>query len=795
MGEHGSNPQSSPLSNAIGALRRRYGVIVIGSGYGGAISAARLAQAGHDVCVLERGKEWPSGEFPEDGESVAREVKTHDNPLGLYEYVRGDDVDVLSGNGLGGTSLINANVAIKPADSVFRDPRWPAAIRDGSDDLEPHYNAVAAMLQLAEARPPCDSDLAKVAAHARSSVGRPGSFQRLQLAVNFDRYDNQPNHVGVTQSPCTLCGNCVTGCNYRAKNTLPMSYLPLARSHGAEIYCQVEVDFLLPAGDRGYHVFVTYRPERGEPVPQVLHARVVIVAAGVLGTSGILLRSRARGLALPPGLGSCFSGNGDLLGIGYNNDIRTNAVGLDEPDGCASDGAVGPTIMSMLDYRHRESRDEQFIIEEGAIPRALVRALRRVMPKAALFDGDDTDTGFRDKAKELARVVRDLVRDDPGGALNHSMIYLGIGHDGADGRIVLGHDGNARLLWGSAPDRGNFAKLSDEMRALVAELGGTYIPNPRGSELLGDNEVTVHPLGGCPMADDSRSGVVNDRGQVFDPNAASADGIHPGLYVADGSIIPTSLGVNPFFTIGALAERIAERFNAEHPDPIAPIAADIPAPPVAPLPIGLEFTEHMRGFCTPSVVDASSPGEFASAEQLAKWEGGREFHFRLTIMTEALEAFLISPQREADAVGYVAACMLGGRRQVSGGRFQLFVDHGARKLMRYRLRFTDEDGERYLLDGHKIIHDDPGIDAFEDLTTLYTTIRQGWSADGPVVAQGILRVHFGDFLEQLTTFRIRHLGDQEDAWPWLARFGAFFFGELWESYVKPQWDQDAYRAA
>lgn len=781
------------ISNKYDEMRPRYGVIVIGSGYGGAITAARLAEAGHDVCVLERGKEWRSGEFPEKGEDVFHELRSKDHPLGLFEYIRGDEVDILCGNGLGGTSLINANIAFEPGQEVLGHPRWPRALREES--LGRYFERAADMLQIAEVHSPSGTHLAKVSAHERSAKGRPGSFRLLKMAVNFDRYTDEPNHVGVIQDQCTLCGNCVTGCNDRAKNTLIMNYLPLARQHGAEIYAQVEVEFVLPARGGGYHVFTRYRASPdAEPVDKVLHARVVIVAAGVMGTLGILLRSRARGMALPRKLGQCFSSNGDLLGIGYNNDVRTNAVGLVRGTSVDSDDAVGCTIMSAIDYRNRSTLEEQFIIEEGAIPRALVGALRRAMSATSLVAGQDTDSGLRDEAGELARVAHDLVHESSGGALNHSMIYLGIGHDGADGRVILGHDGQARLLWGAVPDRPIFRSMSEEMRALVAGLGGTYIPNPRGSKLLGNNEVTVHPLGGCPMGDDRDRGVVDHAGRVFDPRGAQGDTTYEGLLVVDASIIPTSLGVNPFLTISALAERVADIFNSTHPEPVEPATQDIPAPVVADLRPGLEFSEDMRGVCTRAVVDAGSPDEFAHAADIAEQEGGGKLDVHLTIYTDDIEAFLASHAHEACAEGYIDAPMFGGRLPVEQGKFNLFIE-GMVKEIRYHLEFMGTDGQCYSLEGYKTIHDDPGFDLWADMTTLYTTIRRGWSPAGPVVAQGILRVSVKDFLVQLTTFRIRHTHDTSVIAHWLARFGAFFFGELWETYVKPQWNFVLERAA
>lgn len=140
-------PRINQLSNDPRNIKDRYGVIVVGSGYGGSITAAPLAAAGHAVCLLERGKEWIPGSFPDELGEVIKEIRTQRNPLGLYDYLVGDDQDVLVGNGLGGTSLINANVVIRPDTELFQSERWPQALREAAakGELDPHMTRVIAM--------------------------------------------------------------------------------------------------------------------------------------------------------------------------------------------------------------------------------------------------------------------------------------------------------------------------------------------------------------------------------------------------------------------------------------------------------------------------------------------------------------------------------------------------------------------------------------------------------------------------------------------------------------------------
>jgi cholesterol oxidase len=545
-----------PLANPIQELRARYGAVVIGSGYGGAIVAARLAPY-TSVCVLERGREWTPGEFPDTLANVVRELRTSAHPLGLYDYRVHDEVDVLIGCGLGGTSLINANVVAPPDADVFEDPRWPPEIRQARDrgQLDAYQTVVRQMLQVA--RYPSDQPpLRKVEALRRAASVRGADFGLLDVAVNFTRYTDRPNPWGVPQRLCTLCGDCITGCNVRAKNTLAMNYLPLARQSGAHMFTQIEVDFLTKRPSGGYLVQYTHHAGQGQPERRgVLHAEMVIVAAGVLGTPQILLRSREQGLVVSETLGHHVSTNADVLGFGYNTDWQTDVLGFGAIPDERAQIRVGPTILSMADYRGAVPTvpiPQRFVIQEGAIPRALVDFLRVLLP-TILRRGEDTDRGPRDRLREAVRIARDLVGYDPQGALNHSMVYLGMGHDAGDGVLVLDPKGRVRLLWKRDGDREIFTTIDAEMRGHTAALGGTYFPS---AAVLGQKLVTVHPLGGCIMGADADSGVVDHRGRVFDP-ADGATAVHPGLFVADGSIIPTSVGINPLLTIAALAERIA----------------------------------------------------------------------------------------------------------------------------------------------------------------------------------------------------------------------------------------------
>lgn len=548
-----SGPPRPPLSRAPSQLAPVYDVVVIGSGYGGAVMAARLAP-GRSLAVLERGKEWSPDAFSSGLADTLAQFRTASAPLGLFDYRAGGTVDVLSGNGIGGTSLINSSVVLAPDRDIFA--RWPQAIQaayasGAMDGFEARVRSMLGVDTIAEG-----DALRKNWFHLSTTAARKRHGAQVQarptpIAVNLRRYQGQPNAQGVWQAACTHCGDCVTGCRIGAKNSLDVNYLPLARSGGAQIVGRIEVDWIERLPDGRWKVHYLARLENGAPFHGSVIATSVVLAAGALGSTQILLRSQARGLALSPALGSRFSTNGDLLGLAYNTKVQTNVMGFGAAPAPFGLSRVGPTITSMADYRASNTPVAQrYLIQDAAIPSALVDALRLAMPLAA--------PGGSDFAA-LQRIARDAATRRSDGALNHSMVYLGIGHDSASGKVELDAHGNARVLWPGILKEPFGQRMRAEMALHAQAFGGRYADSPRASPLFGGVMTTVHPLGGCPMADRIEDGVVNADGQVFNPHGA-AQAVYPGLRVIDGAIMPASLGANPLLTIAALAERAAERY-------------------------------------------------------------------------------------------------------------------------------------------------------------------------------------------------------------------------------------------
>jgi cholesterol oxidase len=229
-----------------------YDFVVIGSGYGGAITAARIAGANINpkpsVCILERGKEWAVGSFPNSLDRIIAEQRSNLNPLGLYEFLTYRDISVVKGSGLGGTSLVNANVAIVPDRETFSLAGWPKPL--GYDELQPYYNRARATL---DAQPhPRAAELLKVQALARRARELGKVAAALDITVNFQA--GKPDPFGLPRPACNDCGDCVTGCNVGAKNTLHENYLPMAAMAGAEIYTQTKVEWIEKVPGGGWRI-------------------------------------------------------------------------------------------------------------------------------------------------------------------------------------------------------------------------------------------------------------------------------------------------------------------------------------------------------------------------------------------------------------------------------------------------------------------------------------------------------------------------------------------------------------
>ena len=766
------------LSKPLSELKPEYDALVVGSGYGGGVAASRLARMGFKVALLERGEERVPGEFPDTPVEAIQQsqVESDDGRIGartaLFDLRVGDDINVLVGCGLGGTSLINANVSLAADPRVFEDPVWPAGL---GEHLEEGYARARAMLK-PRPYPEGDADyplVNKLFAMGLAADALGTGLQRPPLNVAFE---SGHNPAGVWQPACNLCGDCCSGCNTGAKSTTQMNYLPDAEAFGAEIFCGVRVRSVSARAGGGWNVHYLpqgYGREKFDAEEPIVSARIVVLAAGALGSTEILLRSRSRGLSLSSRLGKGFTGNGDVLAFGYNNDRAIDGIGFGEQSAAYdfrrdSRKPAGPCITGLIDLRATRDVEEGMVIEEGVIPGGIATFLPAIMAAAAAAFGNDTDKG--DWFSEKAREVESLVRGAYHGAVNHTQTYLVMSHDGADGEMRL--DGDRLVVdWPGVGSRPGFQRVSDKLRAAVAATGGTYVPNPIWSRIFRHDLITVHPLGGCGMGADAERGVVDVDCRVYSGESGTA--VHPGLYVCDGAVMPRSLGVNPLLTITAVAERAMIRLAEAEGGAIdmSPAPAR-PREDAAARTIGIRFTEKMGGTVTAVDGGASS-----------------EAHFVVTISAPDADRLLRDPAHEAELTGTLHLPAVSARPlTVSAGRFNLFVEaesKAATKYMEYRMPLTDADGARYHFFGRKVIRDDPGFDLWADTTTLAVELRSGPDERGALLFTGTLRIDPRDFARQLTTMEVTNAPNLLKRLDTLRRFGLFFAGQLFDTYAGP----------
>jgi len=771
------------LSSAIEALQPHYEIVIVGSGYGGAIAASRMARAGRNVCLLERGREFMAGEFPATPLEGAGQVQYNTglaqigSPLALLEVHVNPDVNAVVGCGLGGTSLINANVALRPDPRLWQDPRWPAAVRADQAGLAAGYARAEAMLQPSPV--PADfPSLPKLNALARSAqmLGMEDRFSRPPITVTFQ---DGKNAAGVEQKRCVGCGDCNAGCNHEAKNSTHMNYLPDAVAHGAQIFTGVAVHSVVrDEATRQWRVryqLVGLGREIYDAPELAISADIVILSAGTLGSTAILLRSREAGLPVSSQLGQHFTGNGDVLSFAYNTEVPINGIGW----GAHKEGEippVGPTITGLIDHRNTPNVTDGFVIEEGSLAGPVGLAMMGVLGLAAPAEGVKVpELASRSGSLDAdARIVESLLRGPYHGAMNHTQTYLVMAHDDDSGQIVV-EQGRPRIRWPNAGEQPIYATIEKTLEAATAALGGEYVRDPISARLLGDGLVTVHPLGGCGMAEAAENGVVDQAGRVF--SAATGTDVHPGLYVMDGAVVPLSLGVNPLLTISALAERNCAQLAAAHGWPIDYTSPGDVAPP-PPQRIGLRFTETMVG--------SYAPGAPADGLADAPAPDASPMSFTLTVESDDLAEMLSSPQHAARTVGTLTCPALSAQPMtIADGLFNLFVVDETevdRRDMNYHMTLESVEGTRYYLFGQKIITRSSLLELWPQTNTLYAQIRTSEAADAPVIGKATLIITPENFLRQMRTIEVTNTPDLETRLDWTLKFGKFFGGVLFTEY-------------
>jgi cholesterol oxidase len=519
-----------------------FDVIVIGSGFGGAVTACRLAERDMNVLVLERGRRWNTYPYGPRKLDDAWFWSQHspERANGWLDFRLFKHMGVAQCAGVGGGSLIYANISINAKRELF-EKGWPNEISYA--ELEPYYEKVSQMLcpvPVPAKQVPARFRLMKEAA---SKMGSGNRFRPLEIAVTFDQnleYSSEKvldethskpwvNAQGATQGTCIHCGNCVIGCPVRAKNTLDLNYLAQAENKHAEIRPLHVVRFIEPVNGQ-YRVVFDRILENGTLQRGEEKARRVVVAAGSLGSTELLLRCRDEYKTLPNlsrVLGYNWSSNGDFL---------TPALYGKQ----AISPTHGPTITSAIDFLDGSADGEQVFIEDGGFPDVVGQMLADKINKP----------GRHPVWRAISSFLRPHLKNRD--ALRCIMPWFGQSIDAADGRLSLRRrwfnpwQRHLSLDWDIRRSETVINAMVNMHKRLSEATGGLPLVPPTWSVFK--TLITPHPLGGCNMGTTQADGVVDHRGAVFG---------YPNLYVADGAIVPEAIGLNPSKTIAALAERSA----------------------------------------------------------------------------------------------------------------------------------------------------------------------------------------------------------------------------------------------
>lgn len=524
-------------------MSRRYDAIVIGSGFGGAVSACRLAEKGMRVLVLERGRRWTPKDYPrKPGDAWLFNDQRPATRNGWLDLRFFPNMAVAQAAGVGGGSLAYSSVAMEAQPTLFQRG-WPAEVTH--DELKPHYDRVAQMMDLQRLPDGQLTQRFKLAREAAEKLGYQDRMGTVPLAVTFspdwhygldDPFNAAhsrtfTNAQGQPQGTCVHLGNCDIGCDVRAKNTLDLNYIPRAEQHGAQVRPLHIVRRIEPLDHAAYRVAFD-RIEHGRLVPGHESADRVILAAGSLGSTELLLRCRDEHKTLPRLsrlLGRRWSANANVVSMAtYADASRVQQT-------------LGPTIAGALDFTDAADEHRRFLVEDDGFPNVLLNALR-----ACLDEGG----GGPALGRSLLTRIEEHVRGDD--RSRNVMVWLGAGMDAADGEMLLQRRVFApwkrrlHLRWRPERSAGVVDAILDTHRKMTEATGGQLRPG-LGWKLF-SHLLTLHPLGGCSIGATPETGVVNHLGQVFG---------YPTLYVADGAVLPTSTGRNPSHTIAALAERMA----------------------------------------------------------------------------------------------------------------------------------------------------------------------------------------------------------------------------------------------
>jgi cholesterol oxidase len=524
-----------------------YDYVIIGSGFGGSVSAMRLAEKGYSVLILERGKRFEDNDFPKTNWNIWKSLWL---PVlrcfGTWEMTFMNGVIALHGSGVGGGSLMYANVLIEPDERLFESPSWHH-LADWRQLLRPYYETAKEMLGVTTnpRLTPADHTLREIAAE----FGKADTFHPAEVGVFFGKEnttvaDPYFGGRGPDRAGCNFCGGCMVGCRYNAKNTLPKNYLYFAEKLGVRILPEVMVTSIRPvtaSGTKAARFEVTYRSSTAfinKPSKQV-SASNVILAAGTIGTLQLLFRCRDLIRTLPE-LSS-------KLGVGVQTNSE-NLQGITRRDRHIdhSRGIAISSIAQVDDNTYVEpvrfSDGSSFIRLLSAPMVDGVGTLNRFVKTIWQVIRHPIDFLYAKFFSRWARYSTILLMMQP----VQELLNIRLGHS----LFTFFHNG---LVFQTGPGRQlpKSPAISNSLTRLFAsKVNG--IPQATFMDSLLNYPITAHLMGGVPIGRTDAEGVVGLDFQVHN---------YPGLYVIDGSVMPGNPGVNPSLTITALAEYAVSRIT------------------------------------------------------------------------------------------------------------------------------------------------------------------------------------------------------------------------------------------
>ena len=547
-----------------------YDVLVIGSGFGGSVSALRLTEKGYRVGVVEAGRRFTPDTMPRTSWDVRSFLWAP--RLGCFGMQRIHllrDVVILAGAGVGGGSLNYANTLYEPLAPFYDDPQW-AHVTDWLGELAPHYSQAKRMLGVTENPTMTAAD--DVIRQVADEMGVGSTFHATQVGVLFGEPGTPPGTAvpdpffggtGPERTTCLNCGSCMTGCRYGAKNTLDRNYLYLAEQGGAEVHPLTTVSVVRPLADGGYAVDThrTGRSRRRKSNRRTFTAEQVVFAAGTYNTQKLLHRMRSSGM-LPE--------ISDRLGLL----TRTNSEAIlcaKAPRVTEVDYTEGVAITSSF---HPDSHTHIEPVRYGRGSNLMG------MLMTALTDGDKPYPRFLSWLGQLLRHPRNLSWFSVRRWSEKSIILLVMqtldNSITVSGRSTLGR---FRLSSGKGHGEPNptWIPAGNEATRRVAEKIDGIAGGSVGE--IANIPMTAHFIGGCAIGESPSTGVIDPWHRLYG---------HPGLHVVDGSAISANLGVNPSLTITAQAERAMSFWpNRAGADPRPPLGGDYcrlaPVPPTRPV--------------------------------------------------------------------------------------------------------------------------------------------------------------------------------------------------------------------